>query len=161
MPSHFTRYADCGPPETINSLSVYMAHRHLFISSMPLVNLEMHTGFMRKPADYLAISGSKLRRRSAHGIAGSRLTDLLAINRLYRAPPPYYFLHRIYTSHLNVQIQLCNLQCSTSSSPSRQGFCTFETYCKDLPAEFLRSEALTPSPPVSPSPFPHLHLSRF
>jgi hypothetical protein len=74
-------------------------------------------------------------------------------------------LYRIYTytlSHSKPRLsnsQLCNLQCSTSSSPSRQGFCTSEICSKDLPTGSLRSEALTPSPPVLFPPFLLLHLS--
>ena len=57
--------------------------------------------------------------------------------------------------------QLFNLQCSTSSSPLRQGFSTLEIYCKDLPTGSSRSEALTLSPPILSPPFPLLHPSRF
>jgi len=74
-------------------------------------------------------------------------------------------LYRIYTytlSHFQLSnSQLCNLQCSTSSSPSRQGFCISEICCKDLSTGFLRSEAFTPSPPVLFPPFPLHHLFRF
>lgn len=74
-------------------------------------------------------------------------------------------LYRIYTytlSHFKLSnSQLCNLQCSTSSSPSRQGFSTSEICSKDLPTGSLRYEALTLSLPFSFPPFPLLHPSRF